>query len=465
MAKQIIISAEEEETRMALVEDGVLTEYLVEREHEETLVGSIFLARVRRVVAGICAAFLDIGTGTDAFLPLRQSERLTEGESVLVQIVKDARGDKGPQATSEVTIPGRYVVLAPGAGYIHMSRKIKCREERQRLARALANVQPQGAGIIIRTAAEGVPDEKLASDVDSLTAAWKQISARAGCARPPALVRRELSLVIRTARDYFTQDVERVLVDGRQAFERLQSLFVDAPEELRQRLQLYKGEEDIFCRAGLEEQLVAMTDRCVELPGGGSIVIDKTEAMTVIDVNSGRGSRETQAVTTLDTNLEAAAEIARQLRLRDIGGIVVVDFIDMDADAQQKVLTRLRKCLRADKMHPRVHDITQLNLVEITRKKARQNVDALLYAPCPMCRGSGRVKSPSELVLEVKRSLRHVLTKQGASRELLITAHPTLIERLRHELYALRRELSCSITLEEDAAMHAESFSILDNGK
>ena len=466
MTAKIIIGATEDETRMGLVQNGSLLEYLVERKEEKHLVGSIFKGKVCNVVRGIQAAFVDIGLEQNAFLYLGEKPNVTEGQSLVVQISKDARGTKGPTATRELTLPGRYVVLLPQADYVGISRKITDKEERERLNMICEGVRPAGMGIVVRTAATGVARELLERDVQELAADWRVLAARERVAKAPCLLRRELDLPIRIVRDYLRPELTEIVIDNLPIYKRVEELLAEMPQARDIKVTLYQGLEDIFAYNKQSEAIAAISDRQVTLPSGGYLVIDHTEAMTVIDVNSGRFSgRENLEETIMQINREAALEIARQLRLRDIGGIIVVDFIDMHTQMHKReILNALQQALAGDKMHPKVQDITVLNLVEITRKKSRQNLSSVLYAPCPVCEGSGRVQSRETLALEIKRRLRTLFKRRTSSKSLLIVANPWLAEWLAgKDIRAWERELACSLKLESDAALHVESFMILDN--
>jgi ribonuclease, rne/rng family len=466
VAAKIIIGANEDETRMGLVEDGLLKEYLVERTAEQHLVGSIFKGRVCNVVRGIQAAFIDIGLEQNAFLYLGEDTKVTEGQSIIVQISKDARGTKGPTATRELTLPGRYVVLLPYADYVGISRKISDKEERERLHRICSEVRPQGMGIVVRTAAVGVSEELLKQDIAELETDWRVLLARERMAKAPCLLRRELDLAIRMVRDYLRPDLQEIIIDNLETYKRIEELLKQMPQAKNLKLTMYRGVEDIFAYNRQQEAIAGISDRQVALPSGGYLVIDYTEAMTVIDVNSGKFSgRENLEETIMQINREAAVEIARQLRLRDIGGIIVVDFIDMHTDSHKKeILNVLHQAMNGDKMHPKVQDITVLNLVEITRKKSRQNLSSVLYSPCPVCDGSGRVQSRETLSLEIKRRLRTLLKRRGSAKSLLIVANPWLAEwLLGKDIKAWERELACNLNVESDSSLHVESFMILDN--
>ena len=441
MPQQIIISSTPEEVRMGLVNNGILQEFMVERAMSAHLVGSIFLGRVSNVVKGIQAAFIDIGLDQNAFLYLGDSSDLTEGVSVMIQITKDPRGTKGPTASREITFPGHYAVLFPFSDYIGISRKINDEQERIRLRKIAEQCKPDGMGIVMRTEAEGIEAEVLETDIRSLLAEWNVVAARAKRAKAPAFLHRELDLSVRMVRDYFTRDVKEIVADNPDVFQRIHGF-------------------------GLGDALASLADRRVELPSGGYLVIDHTEAMTVIDVNSGSYcGKSNLEETIMEINRQAAREIAHQLRLRDIGGIIIVDFIDMHSEEnRQEILSVLESSFAGDKMRPRVQDITALNLVEITRKKSRQNLEAVLFSDCPVCSGSGRVQSKEAIALEIKRRVRGLLKKQGSAKEILLVTHPLEAEYLQQNLLKdWNRELSCHLTVEADASLHVEAFMILDN--
>ena len=466
MPQQIIISSAPEEVRMGLLDNGILQEFLVERAMSAHLVGSVFLGRVSNVVKGIQAAFIDIGLAQNAFLYLGDSKDLTEGASVMIQITKDPRGTKGPTASREITFPGHYAVLFPFADYIGISRKITDETERNRLHAIAEAYKPEGMGIVLRTEAEGMEPEILKEDIEGLVAEWNIVAARAKLAKAPSFLHRELDLSVRMVRDYLTKDVKEIVTDNPVTFQRIQSLLSKMKGAEETVLRLWEGNEDVFSAFGLGETLASMADRRVELPGGGYLIIDHTEAMTVIDVNSGSYSgKNSLEDTIMEINRKAAREIAHQLRLRDIGGIIVVDFIDMHSEEnRQEVLSVLEAAFVGDKMRPRVQDITVLNLVEITRKKSRQNLEAILFEDCPVCNGSGRVQSKEAIALEIKRRIRGLLRKQGSAKEILVTVHPLEAEYLQQNvLKDWNRELSCHIVTEADPSLHVEAFMILDN--
>lgn len=467
MTAKIIISAvNPEETRMGIVENGRLMEYVVERNNSAQLVGSIFLGRVCNVVRGIQAAFIDIGLDKNAFLYLGDKTGITEGQRVLVEITKDARGSKGPTATLDISLAGRYAALLPEANYTGISRKITDSAERSRLKKIADEVTNGAAGAVMRTNAAGMPEEVLRADLQQLMTDWQIIQARAKLARSPQVLHRELDISVRIVRDYLNVCIDEVVVDSPAVYGRLQELLQNIAESRSCKLLLHDKQTDIFSYYRLSDDIASISDRRIDLPSGGYLVIDYTEAMTVIDVNSGHFSgRENLAETVMQINREAADEIARQLRLRDIGGIIVVDFIDMDKkEYREEIMERLQQALRADKMKPCVQDMTVLNLVEITRKKARQNLSAVLYAPCPVCQGSGRVQSQETVGLEIKRRLRTLLAKPCAPRSILIMVSPWLAEWLNHKVIRQwEKELNCTLAVTAEPRLQLETFSLLDN--
>lgn len=467
MTAKIIISAvNPEETRMGIVENSRLMEYVVERNNSAQLVGSIFLGRVCNVVRGIQAAFIDIGLDKNAFLYLGDKTGITEGQRVLVEITKDARGSKGPTATLDISLAGRYAALLPEANYTGISRKITDSAERSRLKKIADEVTNGAAGAVMRTNAAGMPEEVLRADLQQLMADWQIIQARAKLARSPQVLHRELDISVRIVRDYLNARIDEVVVDSPAVYGRLQELLQNIAESRSCKLLLHDKQTDIFSYYRLSDDIASISDRRIDLPSGGYLVIDYTEAMTVIDVNSGHFSgRENLAETVMQINREAADEIARQLRLRDIGGIIVVDFIDMDKkEYREEIMERLQQALRADKMKPCVQDMTVLNLVEITRKKARQNLSAVLYAPCPVCQGSGRVQSQETVGLEIKRRLRTLLAKPCAPRSILIMVSPWLAEWLNHKVIRQwEKELNCTLAVTAEPRLQLETFSLLDN--
>ncbi len=476
MTKTIIANIMAEETRMALVENGHLAEVSVERSESGHIVGNIYKGKVKNILPGMQAAFVDIGRDKNAFLYLGdlprtasdsggQRPNVTAGQEIVVQIVKDAMGTKGPRVTTQITLPGRFVVLMPTVDYIGISRRIDSEAERERLKQVAENVRPQGMGLIVRTVAQGKSEDDIAKDIAYLLNFWNALTARAKRSAAPALLFRDVDLVIRIVRDYLSPGVAEFILDSREAYGRVCDLLNFSSPELVQRVQLYQGAEDIFSFYNIAEEIEQLAKRKIWLKCGGYIVIDHTEALTVIDVNTGKFvGRTSLSETVFQTNLEAAAEIARQIRLRDIGGIIIIDFIDMDKEEQKKaVLAALEQRVKEDRTKTSILGLTSLGLVEMTRKKARQNMDQSLYNECPCCEGRGRIMSAETVAIHVLRKLRHLVHRQHVKGNLLVQVHPRVAEILlrKGEKERFEQEFSRTITIEAAPSQHAESFSIL----
>jgi ribonuclease G len=474
MAKTIVVNMVPEETRMALLEDGELAEAVVERSDSGHIVGNIYKGKIQNVLPGMQAAFVDIGRDKNGFLYVGDLsgeaqpggfERFTVGREIAVQVTKDALGTKGPRLTTDLTLPGRYVVLMPTVEFSGVSRRIESEEERRRLREVADKVRPKGMGIIIRTIAEGKSSEDLSQDIEYLVNLWTSLEARFKRANAPMLLYRDVDLVIRLVRDYLASDVEKFIVDNREAYGRVCELLKFTSPELVARVELYEGAADIFSCYGIDAELDKLQQRRVWLKCGGYLVIDRTEALTVIDVNTGRFVGQTAlSDTVFQTNLEAAAQIARQIRLRDIGGIIIIDFIDMDkAEHQQAVLAALEEQLKKDRTKTSVLGLTRLGLVEMTRKKARQDLETVLYGECPACEGRGLVRSPETVAIAVRRELRKLCKHQPSGSQLIIQVHPRVAEELKRqgELDRLAKELSRQLAVEEVPTMHGETYCIL----
>ena len=434
--KKIYVNVMPEETRMAITDDGQLIGLELERANSAHLVGNIYKGQVQNVLKGMQAAFVDIGQSKNAFLYVGNGkvatemrsdaprENITLGQDVIVQITKDEVGSKGPRGTMHLTIPGRHVVLMPNSAYIGISHRIDDVDERQRLHDIVAEVCPAGMGIIIRTAAAGQPAENITSDIRYLVRVWEEIMAKSKRAGHSALLYRDADLVIRIVRDYFTDDVDRMIIDDEKTYTRVRDLVKTVSPQAEDRIEHYSG-TNIFKDNGLSEAISNLNSRIVELKSGGFLVIDKTEAMTVIDVNTGSFVGDLNlADTVYKLNIEAADEIMRQLRLRDIGGMILVDFIDMEQEEQnQELLERLRQWAAADRSKTNVVDITALGLVEITRRKSRKNLDSLLYCQCPACQGAGAVMSPESIAIKVCRDIRRVEANHHAPEGYVLQLH------------------------------------------
>ena len=443
MDKKILIEAGRRRTRLALLEDGDLCEYYEEREGSEKLSGNIYAGRVENVLPGMQAAFVDIGLGKNAFLHLGDIQaalsdldgglkaqmekngtmRLRPGQELLVQVVKEPGGSKGPRISSHITLPGRYCVLMPGVSYVGVSRKIEDEETRQSLRTLAQCLCSEDAGLIMRTAAAQASEETVGREVAYLSRLWKAIELRARHSTVPALLHRDDSLTQRAVRDMLTPEVSQLTVDDPQVFREVQEAAQALVPELCDRIHLAEGETPLFSVFRVDAALENAYERRVWLKSGGYLVIDHTEALTVIDVNTGKfvGSHSLEE-TVLKTNCEAAKEIARQLRLRDVGGIVVIDFIDMSREADRNTLLEvLAQELRRDRNKPKLVDITPLGLVELTRKKTRQSLHSLTRKQCPRCKGIGTVLTEQTLAQRALYELR-VRAAHAQSSCWLITA-------------------------------------------
>lgn len=401
--KQMLVRAKQNQTQVVVMEGPVLVEHYVARADHESLVGNIYLGKVRNVLPGMEAAFIDFGAAKngvvysadikiDPALAKRRpriEEVLKEGDEILVQVAKDAMGAKGARLTGLPSLPGRYLVLVPDSDAQGISRRLPD-NERQRLRQAIAQVKPDGFGVIIRTAALHASSEEIAADISRLTKIWEQIQQDA-VGPAPRIIYREPDLLIRVIREHFTGDFRRMLINSDDAFEKVRSYLSSTAPDLVSKVTKYEDELDLFERYHVEDQLRKALERRVYLPSGGHLVIDRTEALTVIDVNTGKfvGSSSLEE-TVLQNNLEAAEEIGRQLRLRDIGGIIVIDFIDMEIeDHQRQVLRRLRETLARDKTRTQVFDVSHLGLVEMTRKNVSRGLLETFSEPCQQCGGRG----------------------------------------------------------------------------
>ncbi|MEI2786354.1 MAG: Rne/Rng family ribonuclease [Candidatus Nanopelagicales bacterium] len=402
----MVVRGTEDRTQIAVLEDKILVEHYVTRERNASMIGNVYLGKVQNVLPSMEAAFIDIGRGRNAVLyagevnwegaglegqPKRIELALQPGDSVLVQVTKDPVGHKGARLTSQISLPGRYLVYVPNGRMTGISRKLPDKE-RTRLKKALRAALPEDAGVIVRTAAEGATEEQLASDVNRLAAQWDSINEKTQSAKAPSLLNSEPDLAIRVVRDIFNEDFHQLIVAGSQAQDTIEEYVKWVAPELAERVSRWTGADDVFAHYRVDEQITKALDRKVLLPSGGSLVIDRTEAMTVVDVNTGRfiGQGGNLEETVTRNNLEAAEEIVRQLRLRDIGGIIVVDFIDMVLESNRDlVVRRLVECLGRDRTKHQVAEITSLGLVQMTRKRLGQGLLETFSEPCEHCNGRG----------------------------------------------------------------------------
>ncbi len=498
--KEVIINTETLETRVAVLEDGKLEEFNIERTTEERLVGSIFKGRVRNLEDGLKAAFVDIGFEKNAFLHYwdivpnqfdsgveivdrptkkRDKPRITQkdiprlyptGTDIIVQVTKGPIGTKGPRITTNLVLPGRYLVLLPNSDQSGISRKIENQQERQRLKKVLRELTiPDGMGVIMRTAGEGQQKRYFVRDLALLLEEWRGIQERIKSQPPATCVFQEPDLIERTVRDFLTEDVERIVVDNPKAYERMRDMITKISRRSASKVKSYVEAQPIFDRFGISKQLENAFSRQVHLKSGGYIVVDETEALVAIDVNTGRhkGSRD-QESTILKVNQEAADEICRQLRLRNMGGLIVLDFIDMKGRRdQQSVYQRMKEGLRRDKAKTHILPISPLGLMEMTRQRHTESVRSAVYDDCPYCKGRGKVKSVLTMSVEIQRKLQEILKKRSRDEsdfQLRIVVHPTVLERLRTEdekhLIEMEKRYFGKLSFRADPGMHAEQFKI-----
>ena len=429
----MVVRQVEDRTQIAVLEDGVLVEHHVTREEHGSMVGNVFLGRVQNVLPSMEAAFVDIGRGRNAVLyagevnwdaagldgqPKRIEFALKSGDPVLVQVTKDPVGQKGARLTSQISLPGRYLVYVPDGSMTGISRKLPD-TERSRLKSTLKRVVPENAGVIVRTAAEGASEEELARDVERLSVQWEEVQEKAKTASPPSLLYGEPDMTVRVIRDIFNEDFKKVVISGSDAWQVVDDYVASVAPDLRDRLEKWTGSKDVWTEFRVDEQLVKALDRKVYLPSGGSLVIDRTEAMTVVDVNTGRftGQGGNLEETVTANNLEAAEEIVRQLRLRDIGGIIVVDFIDMVLESNRdQVLRRLLECLGRDRTKHQVAEVTSLGLVQMTRKRIGQGLIEVFSTTCDHCNGRG-INVSMEPIAEKRVALPPVVKHKDASKD------------------------------------------------
>jgi len=495
---KIIINCEKLEKRVALLENGVLEEYTIERPSDRNIVGSIYKGRVKNIEHGLKAMFVDIGYEKNAFLHFwdalpaaldsgieeverkdkKQVKKITSkdipeiypvGSEVLVQVTKGPISTKGPRITTNISLAGRFLVLMPYSDQSGISRKIDSPKERDRLRQILRSLDvPEGMGIIIRTVGEGQKARYFVRDLAYLLEQWRGIEEAMKKPEKVACVFQEPDLIERTVRDFLTDEIDEILCDDEAATERMMDIVGQISKRSRSKIKQYTEREPIFERFNVQKQIDDSFHRQVWLPCGGYIVIDETEALVAIDVNTGRnkGAKDMDK-TILQTNLEAADEMARQMRLRNIGGIIIGDFIDMKSRKdQQHVYQRMKERLRRDKAKTHVLPISALGLMEMTRQRAAESLHATVYEPCPYCGGRGRIKSSMSMSVELQRSLHTILRANPDVHEVKVIVHPHLMNRLRSEdeelLVEIERRYEGRLTFRSDPALHHEKFTILD---
>ncbi len=516
MSAELIINAKLYETRVALVENGQVAELYVERSSDRGIAGNIFKGMVVRVLPGMQAAFVDIGLEKAAFLyvtdvhrPLvdleqmfqnsvgseddgkaveaveeatdpgikdvlpiargyseeRIEERLQEGQELLVQVAKEPIGTKGARITTHVTLPGRNLVLMPMVEHIGVSRRIEDEKERRRLRDLVCAIKPPACGFIVRTAADGAEVEKLQAEMDFLLKLWQTVQRRSENSAVPSLTYQDLDITLRAVRDLFTKEVDRLVIDSPTEYQKVLNFTETFLPSLHNAVELYDGEEPIFDAYGIEMEVQRALGRKVWLKSGGYIVIETTEALTAIDVNTGRyvGKRNLEE-TILKTNLEAVKEIACQLRLRNIGGIIIIDFIDMEKEGNRdKVFNALSEAMQRDKSKSNILRMSELGLIEMTRKRTKESIGRVLCEPCFYCEGEGFLKSKQTICYEILRDLERD-RREFYGHNIMVMAHPEVVARFcdeeRAALEMMEDQLQARVTLKGEMSFHMEQFEI-----
>lgn len=431
MSAELLINVTPSETRVAMIEAGLLQEVHIERESRRGIVGNIYKGKVSRVLPGMQAAFVDIGLDKAAFLHASDivphtecvaenekkqfqvrdiAELVRQGQDLVVQVVKDPLGTKGARLTTDITLPSRYLVFMPGAAHVGVSQRIDDEAERNRLKKTVLPYCDENGGFIIRTAAEGADSEELAQDAAFLKRLWNKINERRGKYKTKSMLYGEIGLAQRILRDFVGTEISRIQVDSRLAFDTLLEFTAEFVPNLTDKLELYNGDKPIFDMYDTENEVQRSLDRKVELKSGGYLIIDQTEAMTTVDINTGAfvGRRNLEE-TIFNTNIEATQAIARQLRLRNLGGIIIIDFIDMLEDEhRRRVIQSLELALSKDRVKTNINGFTQLGLVEMTRKRTRESIEHVLCSGCPTCKGRGSVKTVETVCYEILREVTRV---------------------------------------------------------
>lgn len=523
MRQRIIINSTAQEARVALLEDEALVEIHIERAQQRNIAGNIYLGRVTRVMPGMQAAFVDIGLEKAGFIhasdvfggplpagiiddglnldqddPLSEfdlngadssdgaepkprhagrrkrsrgepriplEEKLKKNEEILVQVTKEPIGTKGSRLTAHLSLPGRQLVYTPTMGHIGVSRRIADGKERKRLRDAVESLRPAEGGFIVRTACEGLTKKEIQDDMKFLLKLWGRITQQREARSAPALVHDDMDVVLRIIRDVFTPDIHEIVIDNANDHERINEFVATFIPRLIGRVKLHDQPTPIFERYKIEAQITKALDRRVSLKSGGHIVIDRTEALTAIDVNTGRfvGKRD-QEETMLQTNLEAAQVVVEQLRLRNIGGVIIVDFIDMERAANRtKVTDALRAALKKDKTRSNVRKISELGLVQMTRKRTRESLQQQLCAPCGYCEGTGHIQSVPTSAYNLLRQLRSQVSQQPHAQAVAVRAHPDVVDFLYAEaewLDELEAQLHTRFFFQTDYDFHPDQFEI-----
>ncbi|MBI4839292.1 MAG: Rne/Rng family ribonuclease [Nitrospirae bacterium] len=490
MANDIVLNVNREETRLALLESGQLAELYFEKKKDISPVGNIYKGKVVKILPGMQSAFVDLGVGkaaflhvadvysnfdyslfgediTDVFPPhlVKIEELLQEGQDIIVQVSKDSIGTKGARVTSYITLPGRYLVLMPGVEHIGISRRILEENERTRLKEIVNSIKRPGFGLIVRTASEGCTEEELKKDIEFLMLLWDNIQEKKDKVGAPHILYNDFDIVFRSVRDLLGHSVNRVIIDSKSEFKRVVDFVNTYFPKLISRIELYDSPEPIFDFFGIELEIPKALGRKVWLKSGGYILIDQTEALIAIDVNTGKYvGKVTLEDTILKTNLEAVKEIAYQIRLRNLGGIIIIDFIDMEKEENRKKLfTAFQEAMAKDRAKSTVLQVSELGLIEMTRKRVRESLGRSLCEPCTYCEGKGFVKSPVTVCYEIFRELRKIGSDEKDGR-IIVTVHPQVAdlfyEEEREGVDEIEKTYSLKLIIKTDKNFHQEYYEI-----
>ena len=505
MDKEIYISESMGESRIAIIEDGTLVEVYVEKQDQQRMVGNIYKGKVENVLPGMQAAFVDIGYDINAFLPFSEIENpaylmdidesedsssnktnrksnkhandnvnvdLRTGQSIFVQVIKEAFAGKGPRITTEVAIPGRLLVLVPNSKYVGISKKIWDKYERRRLKKLVSSLKDNDAGIIVRTVAEGKSEELIKNDLQNLENSWQKILKASNQKKDVELLYEDLETASSVIRDLFTPDISKIVIDSKKLYKKINSYLEDVSPNMASRLEHYKIKKPLFESMGIENEIDKLLRPKVWLKSGAYLIIEKSEAMVVVDVNSGRFvGKKNHEENSLKINLEACKEVARQLRLRDLSGLVVIDFIDMKNESnRKKIYYELRKELKKDRAKVAVSPISDFGLLEMTRQRIRLSLLDSMSDECPTCKGAGRIMSRETLITRIDHWLRRYKTKNRRLK-LKLELHPEIADFLRDNKKALRGLMWHNFTyisVEGNSKIKRDEFRFLDsknNGK
>ncbi|MCM8812008.1 MAG: Rne/Rng family ribonuclease [Candidatus Omnitrophica bacterium] len=496
--KELFINVEPMETRVAVLQDGVFEEFYVERSSPVPLLGNIYKGKVTSIVPGIRAAFVDLGIGKNGFLyltdivgpspeveesvPLEgspspaphlsgsQMPRIQDlvriGQEILVQVIKEPMGTKGPRLSTHLTLPGRFIVLMPLDDTFGISKRIDDPKERERLRTLMKELHaPRDMGIIVRTAADGADRKQLSRDLRFLLSLWKRVKVRSVRATAPALIHEEYDLPLRIVRDNLSEDVKKIILDSRAEYQQLQRFLIQTEPHMRSRVELYRDEIPLFEKRGLEKEIEKIYNRKVELPSGGYLVIEPTEGLVAIDVNSGKFTgRKNLEETAFVTNMEAAKEIARQIRLRDLGGILIFDFIDMNSQShKQRVFNTLQNALRKDRAKTNVSFLSEFGLVEMTRQRVRRSLESVSFQECPTCLGRGKIRSVLTVSILALRQIKRVF-QSSRKQAVEVVVHPDLASRLfnedRDSIAAIESQYKGRVIVKPDPSVPLEMVKV-----